>query len=277
MRVLIFVAMWMIPWMNFYKEITCKMKLNICHVVIVVYNFLLLVHTVNLTKYWAWTLCKLNHCIPLLTYLFTVPQFVSDSWIFDHTFLNWVDDQQSFYLSCSKVNLTHRHYARKMLSHLNIHQLKNEWKTFLALPEDQQYLEKGEIKRSDSWFHFKISVAGYVALALPYSLYTGAMFIARWILNEEDIDENGTYVELDRIACTVRESLRSNSSCTNGTSTNPLEEQMAQSNEEFRAVTHPTACLRLLDCLKHVLYQQLMFKGNVNEYYRKDNSMLYQV
>lgn len=103
------------------------------------------------------------------------------------------------------------------------------------------------------------------------------MLIARWILNEEDIDENDTYVELDRIARTVQESLRGNSSSTNSISTAPLEERMAQSNEVFGAVTHPTACLRILDCLKHVLYQQLLFKGNVNEYYKKDNSMLYQV
>jgi len=103
------------------------------------------------------------------------------------------------------------------------------------------------------------------------------MLIARWILNEEDIDENDTYIELDRIACAVKESLRGNSSSTDSMRTAPLEERMAQSNEEFGTVTHPTACLRILDCLKHVLYQQLLFKGNVNEYYKKDNSMLYQV
>lgn len=103
------------------------------------------------------------------------------------------------------------------------------------------------------------------------------MLIARWILSEEDIDENDTYIELDRIACAVKESLRGNSSSTDSMRTAPLEERMAQSNEEFGTVTHPTACLRILDCLKHVLYQQLLFKGNVNEYYKKDNSMLYQV
>ena len=103
------------------------------------------------------------------------------------------------------------------------------------------------------------------------------MLIARWILNEEDIDENDTYKELDRIACAVKESLGGNSSSTDSMHTAPLEERMAQSNEEFGTVTHPTACLRILDCLKHVLYQQLLFKGNVDEYYKKDNSMLYQV
>jgi len=36
-----------------------------------------------------------------------------------------------------------------MHSHLKIHQLKDEWKKFLALPEDQQYLDKGEMKTSD--------------------------------------------------------------------------------------------------------------------------------
>ncbi|XP_078362557.1 F-box only protein 21-like [Oculina patagonica] len=149
-----------------------------------------------------------------------------------------------------KVNLTHRHYARKVQSHLKIHQLKDEWKKFLALPEEQQHLEKG------------------------------AMLIGRWILNEEDINENDTYLELDRIACIVQENLRGNSSSssTNSTATAaPLEERMALSSEEFATVTHPTACLRILDCLKHVLYQQLQFKGNVNEYYKKDNSILHQV
>lgn len=103
------------------------------------------------------------------------------------------------------------------------------------------------------------------------------MLIARWILNEEEIDENDTYKELDRIACAVKESLGGNSSSADSMHTAPLEERMAQSNEEFGTVTHPTACLRILDCLKHVLYQQLLFKGNVDEYYKKDNSMLYQV
>lgn len=127
-----------------------------------------------------------------------------------------------------------------------------------------------------SWFHFNFS-SWLGSFRTVLVLFTGAMLIARWILNEEDIDENDTYVELDRIACTVQESLRGNSSSTSRTPTAPLEERMAQSNEEFRTVTHPTACLRILDCLKHVLYQQLQFKGNVNEYYKKDNSMLYQV
>jgi len=36
-----------------------------------------------------------------------------------------------------------------MHSHLKIHQLKDEWKKFLVLPEDQQHLEKGEMKTSD--------------------------------------------------------------------------------------------------------------------------------
>ena len=101
------------------------------------------------------------------------------------------------------------------------------------------------------------------------------MLIVRWILNEEDIDENDTYSELDRITCIVQESLRGNDSSTNSTA--PLEERMPLSNEEIATVTHPTACLRILDCLKHVLYQQLQFKGNVDEYYKKDNSMLHQV
>ena len=104
------------------------------------------------------------------------------------------------------------------------------------------------------------------------------MLIARWILNEEDIDEEDTCLELDGMAYMVQDSLRGNSSSTNSaTPTAPLEERLAQSNEEFATVTHPAACLRILDCLKCVLYQQLQFKGNSSEYYKKDNSMLYQV
>ena len=108
-------------------------------------------------------------------------------------------------------------------------------------------------------------------------MFTGAMLVARWILNEEDIDVNDTFLELDRIAQMVRDNLRGYNSSTNTTLSTPLEERMAQSNEELTSVTHPTACLRILDCLKHVLYQQLQFKGNVNEYYKKENSMLYEV
>lgn len=119
--------------------------------------------------------------------------------------------------------------------------------------------------------------AGKRTLLTFPSTCAGAMLIARWILNEEDIDEHNTYLELDNIAQMVQNTLRGNNGSTNTTSTIPLEGRMARSNEEFAAVTHPTACLRILDCLKHVLYQQLQFKGNVNEYYRKENSMLHQV
>ena len=101
--------------------------------------------------------------------------------------------------------------------------------------------------------------------------------IAKWVLNEEDIDEHNTCLELDNIAQMVHNNLRGNSSSTNTAMMIPLEERMARNNEEFKAVTHPTACLRILDCIKHVLYQELRFKGNVDEYYNKENSMLHQV
>ena len=105
------------------------------------------------------------------------------------------------------------------------------------------------------------------------------MLIAKWILNEEDIDEHNTLSELDIIAQMVQDSLCGyrNTSSSNTASTVSLEERAPRSNEEFAVVTHPAACLRILDSLKDVLYQQLQFKGNVNEYYRKENSMLHQV
>lgn len=148
-----------------------------------------------------------------------------------------------------KVNLTYRYYARKVKSYLKIHQLKDGWEKFLELPDEQQHLEKG------------------------------AMLIAKWILNEEDIDEHNTFSELDNIAQMVQDSLCGyrNTSSSNTASTVSLEERAPRSNEEFAVVAHPAACLRILDSLKHVLYQQLQFKGNVNEYYRKENSMLHQV
>lgn len=49
---------------------------------------------------------------------------------------------------CSKVNLTYRYYARKVNSYLKIDQLKDEWKQFLALPDEQQPLEKGKNTKS---------------------------------------------------------------------------------------------------------------------------------
>lgn len=147
-----------------------------------------------------------------------------------------------------KVNLTYRYYARKVNSYLKIDQLKNEWEQFLALPDEQQPLEKG------------------------------AMLIARWILDEEEIDENSTFAELDEIAKMVQDSLGGNLTRGETVLTTAPEERMSISTEESApAVTHPAACLRIIDCLKQVLYQQLQFKGNVNDYYKKENSMLHQV
>lgn len=104
------------------------------------------------------------------------------------------------------------------------------------------------------------------------------MLIARWILDEEEIDENSTFAELDEIAKTVRDSLGGNLTRGETVLTTAPEERMSISNEESAtAVTHPAACLRIIDCLKQVLYQQLQFKGNVNDYYKKENSMLHQV
>ena len=108
-------------------------------------------------------------------------------------------------------------------------------------------------------------------------LVTGAMLVVRWILNEEDINENETFSELDRIAQMVKENLHGSNSSTHTALLIPLEEQMTQSNEGLTSVTHPAACLRILACLKQVLYHQLQFKGCVDEYYKKENSMLFQV
>lgn len=113
--------------------------------------------------------------------------------------------------------------------------------------------------------------------SLKNFLVTGAMLVVRWILNEEDINETETFSELDRIAQMVQENLCGSNSSTNTAPLIPLEERMAQSSEELSSVTHPTACLRILACLKQVLYHQLQYKGNVNEYYKKENSMLFQV
>lgn len=104
------------------------------------------------------------------------------------------------------------------------------------------------------------------------------MLIARWILDEEEIDENSTFAELDEIAKMVQDSLGGTLTRGETALTTASEERMSSSNEESAAaVTHPAACLRIIDCLKQVLYQQLQFKGNVNDYYKKENSMLHQV
>ena len=101
--------------------------------------------------------------------------------------------------------------------------------------------------------------------------------IARWILNEEDIEEQDILLEVENMAQMVQDSLHGYSSSPNTTLQIPLEERMATRDEDILAITHPIACLRILDSLKHVLYQQLQFKGNVNEYYKKENSLLHQV
>ncbi|XP_067032659.1 F-box only protein 21-like isoform X1 [Acropora muricata] len=146
-----------------------------------------------------------------------------------------------------KANLTHRYYAKKVQSHLKIHQLKSEWETYLALPDGQKQLEKG------------------------------AMLIVRWILNEDDIDEQVIFSELDNIAQMVQESLCGNDSSIRIAVPSTMEERIARTDAANPVVIHPAACLRLLNSLKHVLYQQLHFKGNVDEYYKKENSLLHEV
>ena len=116
--------------------------------------------------------------------------------------------------------------------------------------------------------------SGFFGFALTC---VGNLLIARWILNEEDVDEQNTLLELDNIAQMVQDSLRGNKSSTIDALTSLPEEKVARGYEQFPVITHPTACLRILDCLKHVLYQQLQFKGNVHEYYKKENSMLHKV
>lgn len=103
------------------------------------------------------------------------------------------------------------------------------------------------------------------------------MLIVRWILNEEDIDEQVTISELDNIAQMVQESLCANDSSIRIAVPSAMEERISRTDAANPVVTHPEACLRLLNCLKHVLYEQLHFKGNVDEYYKKENSLLHEV
>lgn len=108
-------------------------------------------------------------------------------------------------------------------------------------------------------------------------IFKGAMLIVRWILNEEDIDEQVTISELDNIAQMVQESLCANDSSIRIAVPSAMEERISRTDAANPVVTHPEACLRLLNCLKHVLYEQLHFKGNVDEYYKKENSLLHEV
>ena len=103
------------------------------------------------------------------------------------------------------------------------------------------------------------------------------MLIVRWILNEDDIDEQVTFSELDNIAQMVQERLCGYDSSIRIAVRSAMEERIPRTDAANPVVTHPAACLRLLNSLKHVLYQQLHFKGNVDEYYKKENSLLHEV
>ncbi|KAK2574066.1 F-box only protein 21 [Acropora cervicornis] len=131
--------------------------------------------------------------------------------------------------------------------------------------------------------HNKIEVCkkdldGFQGKSVPQILCKkGAMLIVRWILNEDDIDEQVTFSELDNIAQMVQERLCGYDSSIRIAVRSAMEERIPRTDAANPVVTHPAACLRLLNSLKHVLYQQLHFKGNVDEYYKKENSLLHEV
>ena len=109
---------------------------------------------------------------------------------------------------------------------------------------------------------------------VDFDFITGSMLISKWILSTEEVNENDAHAELDEIARLVQNYLSDAREMNTATMTS-MDSSFARAENEV--VTDPTTCLRILECVKHVLFEKLRFKGNSSQYYKRSNSMLHQV
>ncbi|XP_074644009.1 F-box only protein 21-like [Tubulanus polymorphus] len=139
-------------------------------------------------------------------------------------------------------NLTEKYYAAKVLQFFETKRLKGKWRELLGLPCNQQSLEKG------------------------------AIFIAQWCQTWNYISEMGICEELDVIASQVKATVNQRHS------SHPLVQLTLPCFSELNADYWSVGQSRqILDCLNLVLYTELGFYGNEEDYYDMKNSFIDKV
>ena len=91
------------------------------------------------------------------------------------------------------------------------------------------------------------------------------MLVSKWINYDIEIDEMESRHELDRIANLVRHSQN-------------MEAAGAPTAEETtNYISDPVRCLKVLGGIQQVVFVDLRFTGNTDEYYSMDNSFINKV
>ena len=96
---------------------------------------------------------------------------------------------------------------------------------------------------------------------------TGAILIAKWMNYKVNIDEEKVMSELDSIVCRVKEYLQQRRQ--------NLPVNVATSDDDCQ--TPEQATFKILDGIKHVMFNETMFDGNSDDYYNIKNSMIHEV
>ncbi|XP_013421720.1 F-box only protein 21 [Lingula anatina] len=142
----------------------------------------------------------------------------------------------------SSKNLTEKYYAEKVLRFIQQQRLKKEWGNFLSQPPSRQSLEKG------------------------------AVLLAQWCQPTVDITINGVSDQLDVIATKVQkllsERFKDHPACKG---------ELLDVTEVQSSRWEPVQCKMVLEAVNYVLYQELEFHGNSDDYYLPDNSYINRV
>ena len=94
---------------------------------------------------------------------------------------------------------------------------------------------------------------------------TGAILFAKWINHKDEIDEEMILSELDNIACKVKKHLQE---------TRDIQTYVANT-EEFPSRNN--TCFEILNAIRHVMFTDMAFSGNTDDYYNVKNSLIHEV
>ncbi|XP_035691885.1 F-box only protein 21-like isoform X1 [Branchiostoma floridae] len=132
-------------------------------------------------------------------------------------------------------DLTLKYYGEKVLRYMQHQHLKGEWQQVLEQPAEQQ------------------------------SLLEGAVLFAQWNNPSEDMTVQAVVQEIDKIVDRVRADISTR---------NPDHAAIRDNRNQAPPVLSRNECRQVLEGINHVLYNQMNFRGNIEEYYDAKNSFL---
>lgn len=140
-------------------------------------------------------------------------------------------------------NLTEKYYALKVMSHVHQGMCEREWQDFLEQPPAKQCLE------------------------------VGTMLLARWFQPHTDVSIKQMVAELDQMAEACRSKLR-----TIVPNHPAIASPLIPSSEILpESKWDQERCKQLMKCINDVLFNQMKFAGNSDDYYSLKNSLINEV